>query len=274
MKPDEPDRCRQALATAVALLLASVSIAAEAGQSCNQAAPSPAVLTAAMATAQRVIVELDKQQTNVALLGRVGQDLSGYGLRYSHVGFAYRSAPDAPWRIAHLLNTCGTAKSDLWYEGVGNFFLDDLFSFDTLVMVPPKPVADALVRRLQDGPAMRSVHDPDYSLVAYPFSTRYQNSNAWVLETLASVESRDVAIGNREQAQSWLKLTGYRPSELQLTPLTRLGGRMFKANVAFDDHPAELRYADRIQTVTVDSIRQFVQRRDAGWRISELSTAR
>ncbi|XLM22221.1 DUF2145 domain-containing protein, partial [Chromobacterium piscinae] len=32
------------------------------------------------------------------------------------------------------------------------------------------------------------------------------------------------------------------------------GGRMFKANVAFDDHPNELRFADRIQTVSVDSI--------------------
>jgi hypothetical protein len=36
--------------------------------------------------------------------------------------------------------------------------------------------------------------------------------------------------------------------------MTRLGARVTKANVAFDDHPPELRWSGKIQTVTVDSI--------------------
>jgi hypothetical protein len=252
------------------LLALSLPILAEAGQTCGEAALTPAVFSKAMATAVNVTTELDRRHENAALLGRVGQDLSDYGLKYSHVGFIYRTAPDAPWRIVNLLNACGTAKSDLWYQGVGNFFLDDLFSFDSIVMIPPKEIADKLVQRFQDPPALRSVHDPDYSMVGYPFSTRYQNSNDWVLETLAAIEAKDAKVENRDQAQAWLKLAGYRPSEMQIGPLKRLGGRMFKANIAFDDHPSELRYADRIQTVTVDSIMQFLIERKEGWQIVKI----
>jgi hypothetical protein len=35
---------------------------------------------------------------------------------------------------------------------------------------------------------------------------------------------------------------------------------MSAANVAFDDHPNELRYADRIETVTVDSVFAWLAR--------------
>jgi hypothetical protein len=243
---------------------------ATAGQSCDEAPLSSAVFSKAMTTALNVTTVLDQRHDNVALLARVGQDLSSYKLKYSHVGFVYRDGPDAPWRVVHLLNTCGTAKSDLWYQGVGNFFLDDLFSFDSAVLIPPKEIADKLMRRFHDGGALRAVHDSQYSLVGYPFSTRYQNSNDWVLETLAAVEAKDAKIQTREQAQAWLKLAGYLPSEMQIGALKRLGGRMFKANVAFDDHPSELRYSDRIQTVTVESIMQFVTLRNEGWQIVEI----
>ena len=46
------------------------------------------------------------------------------------------------------------------------------------------------------------------------------------------------------------------------------------ANVAFDDHPNELRYSDRIRTVTVDSITQFLTDRNEGWEIVEIPAPR
>jgi hypothetical protein len=42
--------------------------------------------------------------------------------------------------------------------------------------------------------------------------------------------------------------------------MTRLGGRMFKANIAFDDHPSALRFSDRIETTTADSVFAFLQK--------------
>jgi len=265
---------RHPISRAAALLTLLAPLLASAGQSCEEAPLTPKIVSQAMATAQNVTATLDKRGASVALLGRVGQDLSKYGLKYSHVGFVYRSAPGAPWRIAHLLNTCGTAQSDLWYEGVGNFFLDDMFSFNSELAIPPQPLVKRLLALLQDASALRAVHNANYSLVSYPFSTRYQNSNVWVLETLAAAESRDTKISNREQAQAWLKLAGYQPSEIHMGPLMRLGGRMFKANVAFDDHPNELRYSDRIRTVTVDSITKFLTERNEGWEIVEIPAPR
>lgn len=223
-----------------------------------------------MTTAQHVAAEIDKLPVNVVLLGRMGQDLSEYGLRYSHVGFAYRERAGAPWRITHLLNECGTAKSDLWYEGLGNFFLDDMFRFDTLLLVPPPKVANALLPKLQQGQLLRAVFQPHYNTVAFPFSTRYQNSNGWVLETLTQAEAKDTTIGNREQAQAWLKMAGYKPSTMEIGGFKRLGGRMFRANVAFDDHPDAMRLANHIDVVTVDSIQDFLLARHEGWTVREI----
>lgn len=68
----------------------------------------------------------------------------------------------------------------------------------------------------------------------------------------------------REQAQAWLRLRDYRPTTLRLGALTRLGGRLTSANVAFDDHPGEKRFAGRIETVTVDSVFGWLERSGLG----------
>jgi hypothetical protein len=254
----------------VLLAACCLPVMASAGQSCEEKPLTPDTFRLAMQTAQQLQTKLDEVGSNVVVVGRMGQDLSKYGLRYTHFGIMFRSEAGARWRVAHLLNECGTDRSDLWYEGLGNFFLDDMFRFDAVLLVPPPTVADRLLPRLQAGRPLRTLHTPHYNLVAYPFSTRYENSNTWVLETLAAASTTETHISSREQAQMWLKLNRYQPTEMNIGPLTRLGGRMFKANVAFDDHPNDLRYADRIQTVSVDSIIHFFDERQEGWKIIEL----
>ena len=60
------------------------------------------------------------------------------------------------------------------------------------------------------------------------------------------------------------RFKGYTPTTLKLGPMTRLGGRMSKANVAFDDHPNDKRFSDRIETVTADSVFAWLQRSGLG----------
>ena len=62
------------------------------------------------------------------------------------------------------------------------------------------------------------------------------------------------AVTTREKAQAWLRLKSYEPAQLEISALTRLGARVTRANIAFDDHPDELRYSSRIRTTTVDSV--------------------
>ena len=75
---------------------------------------------------------------------------------------------------------------------------------------------------------------------------------------------------DRERAQAWLRLKGYQPTTLRVDALTRLGARVGMAHVAFDDHPNHKRYADRIETVTADSVFEWLPRAglaDGGLRI-------
>jgi hypothetical protein len=255
-----------ALAAACAAGLC-IHTSALAGQSCSDKPLSIESLRLGTNTAINVQRALDASKAQVAMVARVGMDLSEYNIRYTHAGLVYREKPSEPWRIAHLLNGCGTAVSDLWHEGLGNFFLDDLHSYEAILMLPPNAdIEQRLLKALTSANTMRAVHNSAYSMVAYPFSLKYQNSNDWVLETLAVALSTDAVITNRTQAQAWLKLAGYEPSEMRITAGKRLGARMFKANIAFDDHPNELRFADRIQTVTVDSLVNFLEKRPAKWK--------
>jgi hypothetical protein len=83
------------------------------------------------------------------------------------------------------------------------------------------------------------------------------------VETLAAA-LEPATVGNRTQAQAWMQFKGYEPTTLKLGPLTRLGGRVGSANVAFDDHPNDKRFSDRIETVTVDSVFAWLPRAGLG----------
>lgn len=84
-------------------------------------------------------------------------------------------------------------------------------------------------------------------------------SNQWAVETLA-LAMEPATVRTRDQAQAWLQFKGYEPTTLKLGALTRMGGRVGSANIAFDDHPNDKRFSDRIETVTVDSVLAWLQR--------------
>ena len=250
---------RRSFTLAAALLLAAAG--AYAGRSCAQHKPSLQTIERGMDLAARTVQALDASGAQVVLLARAGQDLSAYGLRYSHLGWAYRvaDAPASPWRVAHKLNHCGTASGYLYRQGLGEFFLDDLWRYEAAWAVPEPEVQQQLLALLRDdGRTTRLQHAP-YSMVSYAWGTRYQQSNQWALETLAAA-MEPATVRTREQAQAWLRWKGYEPTVLRLGPLTRLGARVTAANVAFDDHPPQQRFADRIATVTVDSALAWLQR--------------
>jgi hypothetical protein len=253
---------RQAtLAVATGLLVLQMGLA-HAGRSCDAPKPpAPQVIEKGLTLAERTFKALDaehaKNGTKVVVLARAGQDLSKYGLRYSHLGFAYK-AQDGRWLVVHKLNTCGTAQASVYRQGLGEFFLDDLFRYEAAWAIPTREVQDKLHPALLDATRSTAMHTKPYSMVSYVWAFKYQQSNQWAIETLASAMEGNVR--NRQQAQAWLQFKGYEPSTLKIGALTRLGGRVTAANVAFDDHPNEKRFSDRIETATVDSIFAWLQR--------------
>lgn len=255
---------------AAALLLATATTLAHAGRDCEAQPPAAHNVERAMVLAEHTARALDATGAQVVVLARAGQDLGEYGLRYSHLGLAYRDENKwreggqgpAVWRVAHKLNQCGTAHAAVYRQGLGEFFLDDLHDYQAGVVVLRPDVQARLLPVLKDNPRLAQLHTPRYNMVAYPWAQRYQQSNQWAIETLAM--AMDPAASTRERAQAWLQLQGYQPTTLRLSPFKRLGARVTAANVAFDDHPDDKRFRDRIETVTVDSVFAWLARTGLG----------
>lgn len=234
--------------------------AAHAGRSCETRKPNVQTIERGLKLAERTMAVLDASGADVVVLARAGQDLTKYGVHYSHLGFAYRETViegHTIWRVVHKLNTCGTAEADVYRQGLGEFFLDDLWRYEAAWAVPSREIQAKLLPLLTDNPRAVSLHHRPYSIVSYVWGQRYQQSNQWAIETLAwAMQGGEPS---RPRAQAWLQASGYRPATLTLGPLTRLGARATAANVAFDDHPNEKRFSDRIETVTVDSVFRWLQ---------------
>jgi hypothetical protein len=233
---------------------------AHAGRACDEKPPTAQAVISGMALAERTRQALDASGQDLVLLARAGQDLRKYGLRYSHMAFAYRE-PDGQggtvWRVLHKLNECGSDSAAIYRQGLGQFFLSDPFRYEAAFAAPTRALQASLLPVMTDSQRALAMHRRPYSMVSYVWSDRYQQSNQWVLETMASAMLPPGAA--RNQAQAWLLAQGYAPEVLRLGALERLGGRMTSANIAFDDHPASKRYSGQIETVTADSVFRWLK---------------
>jgi hypothetical protein len=256
----------KALFAAVALALAITG--AQAGRGCEAQRPRAEAVQHSLDLALKTAQALEASGAQVVLLARAGQDLSRYGLRWSHLGFAYRTDAGA-WRVLHKLNACGSARADLYRQGLGEFFLDGPYQYRAAWVVPTPELQARLRPLLADDRRVATLHQAAYNMVAYPWATNYQQSNQWALETLAF--AAEPQADRRDRAQAWLKLQGYVPTTLHIGTLERLGASVGQVHIAFDDHPTGQRFAGRIATVTVDSVFRWMVERGLAQPAPELS---
>ncbi|MCL1527398.1 DUF2145 domain-containing protein [Xanthomonas nasturtii] len=255
---------------AIALLvLAALPLAATAAAPpCVPRYPSPQATAAMFDLASSTAQALDALPgARVAVLARGGQDLSRYGLKHSHLAFAMRD-DDGIWRVRHLLNRCKSDASQLYVEGLSNFVGESAVSHALRIGVLKPALQQRLQALLSDaGELAHRLHETRYSMVAYPFSTDYQNSNQWVLEVLAAALAADAqpptVIGDRRAAQAWLQAARYHPSILHLDVKQRVGARFVAANATTTDHPVGERVSGNYSVVTVESVLDFLHQRDA-----------
>ncbi|MFN3790172.1 DUF2145 domain-containing protein [Massilia sp.] len=243
---------------AAALLALAAAAPSRAGQSCEERPLAAHEVVLSMDLAQRTVQALEASGARVALVARAGQDLSRYRLRYSHMGIAVRDHPKGRWTVVHALNDCGSAVSSLYDEGMGNFFLTDLYRHEAQLAIPG-PELQARLAQLAAARTLLRLHEPNYNMLSYVYATRYQNSNQWVLELLAAAAAPPGQVETRAEAQTWLRSIGYQPPTVEVPAAVRLGARMFRANVAFDDHPFERRMAGKIDTVSTDAVLRMLR---------------
>lgn len=245
--------------------------AAHAGRACATRPLTTQALSLGLTLAQRTAQALDEEHARsgarVVVLARAGQDLDKYQLRYSHLGWAYKTT-EGPWRVLHKLNQCGTPVASLYRQGLGEFFMDDLWRPEAAWSVPAPALQGPLLALLTDPVRSTMLHTAAYNMVSYAWGTRYQQSNQWALETLSM--ATEPGVTTREQAQAWLGFKGYQPTTLRLGAFTRLGASVTQAHIRFDDHPNDKRFSDRIETVTVDSVFDWLARNGMGSAVNRL----
>ena len=94
----------------VATAAAGLNNPAHAGRSCVEYKPDAVTVQKALTLALHTREALEASGAQIALVGRVGRDMSKQGLRYSHMAFALRDHPKGRWLFVHLLNECGADK--------------------------------------------------------------------------------------------------------------------------------------------------------------------
>lgn len=236
-------------------------VAADAGANCEAMQMPAEKVAAAAESALRTADALDRRDAPVALVARVGRDLSAHGLVYSHAGFAVRDHADGRWTVVHLLNECGSHRSGLYAQGLVDFFADDLVNQDARILWLAPAHAQRLAAHLL-AVESNTLFQPKYNLIARPGSREYQNSTAWVLETLAATAPAAGDVRSRRRAHAFATQTGFRPDIIHIPYSQRVLGGLFGSNVAFTDHSVSTRLSGEYPVVTVRSILRWVEKMD------------
>jgi hypothetical protein len=221
---------------------------------------------------------LNSTNAQVAVIGRVGRDMSDQSFRYpqihkySHVAFAIRKKNTNIWTTVHLLNTCSGPLSDIYDQGLAIFFMDEMFIYDGYVMIPSPQLQQKIASMLNDMRPNRQslpmvLHNNVYSAIAEPFEGRYQNSNQWVLAVISAAQHGSYT---RRHAELSYRNRGFTPSEVYVGLLKSAGktldgfitGDKFFPNARVDDHSLYERTRSWFKFVSAASVFDYLARTD------------
>jgi hypothetical protein len=210
---------------------------------------------------------------DVALVARSGLDLHRLDVRYSHAAVVLKDNGDRPWSVRELYYSCEDHRPRVYDEGLTGFLLgtdDPETGYVSLVFLPPER-GTALRTTAVDKHHALGVLGASYSANAYPFSTRHQNCNQWVMELLADAWGAGAADDGtasdadaRTRAQAWLRAQGYLPTVFTVSahPMTWLADAV--PWLANDDHPPHEIAHGRYNVSMPSAIETFVQAKVPG----------
>jgi hypothetical protein len=208
---------------------------------------------------------------DVALVARSGLDLHRLDVRYSHAAVVLKDNDDRPWSVRELYYSCEEKKPRVYDEGLTGFLLgtdDPETGYISLVFLPPDHAGPLRATAVDKHHAL-GVLGASYSANAYPFSTRHQNCNQWVMELLADAwgardAPADTDADARVRAQAWLRAQGYLPTVFTASAHPMMWLADLVPWLANDDHPPEELAHNRYNVSMPASIETFVQARVPG----------
>jgi hypothetical protein len=204
--------------------------------------------------------ELQASGARAALVARSGLNLERFAIRYSHGGISLKASDNGAWSVRQLYYACDEARPLLFDQGVAGFVSgtdDPSRGYLSIVLLPPEAERALEAAALDRARALALVAGR-YSANAYPYSTRYQNCNQWLLELMASAWS-SAPIATRDEAQRWLAMQRYEPGVVDVGNPVWLVAAAFVPWVFSDDQPPDEIAAARYRTSLPASIEAFVR---------------
>lgn len=242
--------------------------------------------------------EFEKNDAQVVLLGNVGKDVSDrdietpsntdsqnnrYPNKYMHGGLAYKVPGTQEWKIIHLLNVydnCGnmTAKSIISKEKLRTFFAYPNYKMDMEIQMPSKQLQKNLLKIIMNSP--ETLHESQYSAISNPKSIKYQNSNQFILELIATAQKEssicqkaidtarlrgevDARNQARQEAQLCAFAKGFIPASMNAKTYETIGVSLgLKPEISVNDHSLSSRIRSKYDWVSYPSLSDYLKKSD------------
>jgi hypothetical protein len=244
------------LAAVAALTFAAPAVAQD--SSAHVVAPHFSVEQAA-AFSKQVERDLASKGARVAMVFRAGRmrDQLPEGISYTHGAFwVYRTIKTADggslsgYAVYNLYAGDGKAWSKIESRLVQDYPLDFTrgSTVNDMAVIIPSPEMQRRIIAVIDSPTYQKVHNPAYSLVANPWSRKYQNCNNFMLNVIAA------AVWNTDDPQ---QITAdlkahYKPTIVKANTVLRLFGPIADQRLRTDDQQGPIR------TATYESLAAFM----------------
>ena len=251
-------KIRQAALVAAALSAAAVPASAQ--DSSVRAISQHLSAEQAAAFSKQVERDLAAKGARVAMVFRAGRmrDQLPEGIAYTHGAFwVYRDIKTADggtikgYAVYNLYAGNGTDWSKIESRLVQDFPLDFTrgSTVDDMAVIIPSPEMQRRILAVIDSPTYQAVHNPAYSLVANPWSRKYQNCNNFMLNVIgAAIWQTDDPL----QITANLK-AHYEPTVVKTNAVMRLFGPIADQRLRTDDQDGTVR------TATYESMAEFMR---------------
>ena len=213
----------------------------------------------AAAFSKQVERDLASKGARVAMVFRAGRmrDQLPEGISYTHGAFwVYRTIRTADgqslsgYAVYNLYAGDGKAWSKIESRLVQDFPLDFTrgSTVNDMAVIIPSPEMQRRIIAVIDSPTYQKVHNPAYSLVANPWSRKYQNCNNFMLNVVAA------AVWNTDDpARITADLKAhYKPTIVKANAVLRLFGPIADQRLRTDDQQGPIR------TATYESLAAFM----------------
>jgi hypothetical protein len=251
---------RKLAGAALAAAIASAALPATAQDSSAHVVAPHFTAAEAAGFSKQVERDLAAKGARVAMVFRAGRGREQLpeGISYTHGAFwVYRTIRTADgqslsgYAVYNLYAGDGKSWSKIESRLVQDYPLDFTqgSTVDDMGVIIPSPEMQRRIIAVIDSPTYAKVHNPAYSLVANPWSRRYQNCNNFMLNVIGAAvwETDDPA-----RITADLK-AHYKPTIVKANAVLRLFGPIADQRLRTDDQQGPIR------TATYESIAAFMK---------------